>query len=215
MQIDKYKIFMFDCDGVLLDSNDVKVEAFYRAIKHHGEDAAKELAVYHKNNGGISRFKKFHYFFREILGRKDDYSKDYDEAMEKFGEVSYAGMLNAPETNGVRDFIEKLPADSKKYVISGTKEDELLEVFAKRGFDNLFNGVYGSPATKEDIFSKIIKSDMDKSRIVYFGDAKKDYLVAMEFGIDFVFMSGYTGFEEWESFFEGKEATIIKDFSEI
>ena len=41
--IDQYRTWIFDCDGVLLDSNRVKTQAMFEAAKPHGEDAAMKL----------------------------------------------------------------------------------------------------------------------------------------------------------------------------
>ena len=61
-----YSHLFFDCDGVILNSNKVKTNAFYKIAVKHGEDSAKKLVNYHINNGGISRYKKIK-FFKIIL----------------------------------------------------------------------------------------------------------------------------------------------------
>ena len=60
-----YKSIIFDCDGVLLDSNTIKSEAFYQSVLPFGQKYADEFIQYHKNNGGISRYKKFEYFLNK------------------------------------------------------------------------------------------------------------------------------------------------------
>mgnify|MGYP002280379498 CR=1 FL=1 len=49
-----YNTLVFDCDGVILNSNSIKTEAFYQTALPHGEDAAQVLRDYHLCNGGIS-----------------------------------------------------------------------------------------------------------------------------------------------------------------
>ena len=73
--IREYLTLVFDCDGVLLDSNKVKTDAFYKSALPYGENAANELVSYHKENGGISRYIKFEYFLDSILGLAVDQSK--------------------------------------------------------------------------------------------------------------------------------------------
>ena len=55
--IREYLTLVFDCDGVLLDSNKVKTDAFYKSALPYGENAANELVSYHKENGGISNVR--------------------------------------------------------------------------------------------------------------------------------------------------------------
>ena len=62
-----YKNFLFDCDGVILNSNHIKSNGFYEACIDFGENCAKQIVNYHKLNGGISRYKKFEYFIKSIL----------------------------------------------------------------------------------------------------------------------------------------------------
>ena len=66
-KLDSYKSFIFDCDGVILNSNKIKSNAFYEVASKYGKKEAKKLVNYHINNGGISRYKKFEYFSNNIL----------------------------------------------------------------------------------------------------------------------------------------------------
>ncbi|MDX1757946.1 MAG: HAD family hydrolase, partial [Marinobacter sp.] len=69
MSLSRYASWVFDCDGVILNSNRVKTEAFYQAALPYGESAARALVEYHVNNGGISRYAKFERFLTTILGQ--------------------------------------------------------------------------------------------------------------------------------------------------
>ena len=62
-----YSTLVFDCDGVVLDSNKVKTEAFYQATLPYGKSAAQAMVDYHVANGGVSRYKKFTYFLQQIV----------------------------------------------------------------------------------------------------------------------------------------------------
>ena len=59
MQIDfkNFDFFVFDCDGVILDSNLLKTIAFSKSLPEYPEKVSKFID-YHKANGGISRYKK-------------------------------------------------------------------------------------------------------------------------------------------------------------
>ena len=41
----KYDSFFFDCDGVLLDSNKIKTDAFYEIGKEYSIEVADQLAI--------------------------------------------------------------------------------------------------------------------------------------------------------------------------
>ena len=58
MTFKRYHSLIFDCDGVILNSNQIKSDAFYNVAKQFGDIAAKKLLKFHLENGGISRYKK-------------------------------------------------------------------------------------------------------------------------------------------------------------
>ena len=63
MELSKYKTWFFDCDGVLLDSNQLKSDAYYQVGLPYGKENAQALVEYNKRLGGVTRFEKFKYFF--------------------------------------------------------------------------------------------------------------------------------------------------------
>lgn len=67
MNLAKYQTLVFDCDGVVLNSNKVKTEAFFKAALPYGEAAAQQLVEYHVARGGISRYKKFAWFVENVV----------------------------------------------------------------------------------------------------------------------------------------------------
>ena len=69
-KLDTYDTFVFDCDGVILNSNEYKSEAFFKSTLKYGKENAKNLR-YHIKNGGISRNIKFKYFLKQFS--KKDY----------------------------------------------------------------------------------------------------------------------------------------------
>jgi len=58
----KYDYLIFDCDGVILDSNRLKSQAFADALLDEPPERIKAFVRYHKQHGGISRYEKFRYF---------------------------------------------------------------------------------------------------------------------------------------------------------
>ena len=65
----EYKTLVFDCDGVVLNSNQLKIQAYHDvAIKFGASEVqAQALVDHHVNLGGISRYPKFEYFLRDIM----------------------------------------------------------------------------------------------------------------------------------------------------
>ncbi len=65
----EYKTLVFDCDGVVLNSNQLKIQAYFDVAIKFGanETQAQALVNHHVKLGGISRYPKFEYFLREIM----------------------------------------------------------------------------------------------------------------------------------------------------
>ncbi|MDZ4213044.1 MAG: HAD family hydrolase, partial [Methylotenera sp.] len=86
LDITKYKTIVFDCDGVVLDSNLVKTEAYFRTAKNLGatDSQAQALVDYHIRLGGISRYHKFDYYLREIL-QSPVTKEDIQSLLDEFG----------------------------------------------------------------------------------------------------------------------------------
>lgn len=214
MELSKYKTWFFDCDGVLLDSNQLKSESFYEVALPYGEEYAQALVELNKQLGGVTRFEKFRHFFENILGKRS-FEKELENALKKFSALVCEKLITCPETSGVRVFLDSLPTNTKKYVVSGGAQSEIQFVFKQRGFDAYFNGIYGSPNSKEVIMSSRIKSPDMEYPAVFIGDSRYDYEVAKRFNLDFIFMTKYTEFKDWDLYFVNKPVKVIESFSRL
>ena len=205
----KYKTWVFDCDGVLLDSNRLKTDAFYKVALPYGESIAQQFLDYHGRNAGVSRYIKIEFLWTDILGNpKDD--EEINRLLEEFATLCRKGLESCDETPKVREVLS-LISDKKRYVVSGGKESELKEAFSNRGLDRYFDEIYGSPRTKIDIISDI---DLEMPGVLI-GDSKGDYIAANHYGLDFVFMTQYTEFVGWEDFFDGKSVLVIRNMENV
>ena len=52
------KGIIFDFDGVIADSVQVKTDAFAALYKPYGPDIVKKVVEHHEANGGMSHFEK-------------------------------------------------------------------------------------------------------------------------------------------------------------
>ncbi len=214
--IDRYKTWIFDCDGVLLDSNRVKTQAMFEAARPFGESEASRLVAYHKENGGISRFEKFHYFFASLLER-EDYEADMEKALDRFSELSHDGLLKAAEAEGLRDLLGRIKADgSLAFVVSGGMQQEIRDVFEARGLAPFFAGIFGSPDSKDHILARELGNGGGMEQpAVYIGDSRYDHEAAHRQGIDFVFVSGWTEFSDWPDYFADFDVTVIDSIADF
>lgn len=193
-----YKAIAFDCDGVLLDSNHVKTNAFYEAAKSYGENAARMLVHYHIQNGGVSRYSKFKYFQESILSGVVD-PQMLQTLLNRFGEEVRQGLLScavAGDLERLRNATSGIPW----FVVSGGDQGELRDVFAQRGIESMFDGgIFGSPEDKDTILKKQIQAGRMTRPAVFFGDARYDMLAAERNGLDFVLVRNWSENLAWVS----------------
>jgi len=184
--VSRYQAIVFDFDGVILDSVKIKSRVFERLFESFGSDVVAKVRQHHLDNGGISRFEKFHYIYNEILGETlgVDASK---ELGDKFSEYAFEEVCQANYIAGAYDFLEKHHKQTPLYVASGTPESELVQITRHRQLDGFFTGIYGSPRRKGELINGIIKQlKIKPADVVMIGDASTDYEAAMETGTDFI-----------------------------
>lgn len=63
------KAIIFDFDGVIIESAEIKTDAF-RTLFAGYPDMLPEIIAHHQKNSGISRYKKFRYIYEKILGQE-------------------------------------------------------------------------------------------------------------------------------------------------
>jgi phosphoglycolate phosphatase-like HAD superfamily hydrolase len=180
------RAIIFDFDGVILDSVGVKTKAFAQLVEAHGLEAVRKMVAYHEANGGVSRYRKFEWFYREVLGREllEDESR---EMGDRFENLAFEGVLAAQFIPGAQEFLAVHSAAIPFFVASGTPQDELVRIVQKRGLARYFHEVHGSPAVKSDIVRDILKRyAFVPGEVLFVGDAMTDFEAAQECGLKFV-----------------------------
>jgi phosphoglycolate phosphatase-like HAD superfamily hydrolase len=210
LNLHEYKTWIFDCDGVLLDSNSIKTQAFYEIVLPMGKKIADQFITFHKENAGHSRLEKFNHLFKTILQRSD-YNRDLHIALKEFGEKIRQKLIECPETEGLRQFLNKICEFGNSFIVSGGMQSEVKDIISQKGLAKFFADIYGSPDTKEEIVEKMISTGRLKYPAIYFGDSRYDYETAVKYQIDFVFMTKYTEFKDWRAFFLKREKVVLME----
>lgn len=198
IDLNKYKTIVFDCDGVILNSNEIKSHAFYEATKHYGHETASKLVDYHIRNGGISRYEKIKYFLNFILCIDFD-EEVYKDILKRFSVAVYNGLLSCEIAEGLAELKRKTEF-SNWLIVSGGDQIELRRVFEERKIESFFDGgIFGSPDNKNAILFREINNKNIKTPALFIGDSKYDYEVAQEAGLDFVFLYRWTEVSDYIS----------------
>ncbi|MDG1157462.1 MAG: HAD hydrolase-like protein [Litorivicinaceae bacterium] len=219
--MENYATIVWDCDGVILNSNNIKSDAFRAVSLPFGDLASSILVDYHKRNGGISRYNKFNYFIESIMPMHapevfiEDKSKFLHRLLQEFSSIVKAELVNCQVAPGLRELRHSM-GDQPWYIVSGGDQSELREVFEHRGIADYFNGgIYGSPRDKFAIITNLLEVEDFHLPGLFVGDSRLDHEVARHFGLDFIFLSQWTEYDDWQQYCRINEILAVQAISDI
>jgi len=208
-ELAKYETWLLDCDGVLLDSNRLKTDAFREVARELGEAAAEQLVAYHVEHGGVSRHVKFRYLQEQILGQAFD-ERLQAQLLAAFSTKTKAMLLECPMTDGCLELLEAIGRrGAKAFVVSGGDQDDLRQVFAARDLAKHFAAIYGSPQTKPAIVDALRASQASVTPAVFVGDARADHQAAERAEADFIFVHRYSEMEGWREYVQTRPSIVV------
>mgnify|MGYP006083927781 CR=1 FL=1 len=187
MNINKYKVILWDFDGVIIDSDLIRVFGFKKVLDNYPENQVELLIDYHNRNGGLSRYVKFRYFFEKI--RKESITDEkVNQLANLFSEIMKVKLVDSKllinETIGFINSQFKL--GKEMHIVSGSDQKELRGLCSQLGIDNFFISINGSPTPKTKLVENIIKnSNSSKSNYCLIGDAINDFDAAQQNEIKF------------------------------
>ena len=180
------KAIIFDYDGVISESVDVKTRAFAKIYERYGNDIVNKVVRHHESNGGLSRFEKFKIYHNNFLGKEIN-KKEINFLANKFSELVIMEVINSPYVNGAINFISRNYKKYDFYISTGTPKNEIEIILKNKRIRKFFKAVYGSPTKKDLHIKEIIQQNRYlKSNIIFIGDAISDRDAALNNDIIFI-----------------------------
>lgn len=182
----EYQAFIFDFDGVLADSVNVKTEAFAKLFKSYGPEIEAQVVAYHLENGGITRREKFIYYYRELLHKPLT-----DDKMERlcnsFSALVVDDVVAASEIPGAEEFLKKWSKKVSCFINSAAPDDEIKLILERRGIAKYFKEVWGASRSKfENVKCILNRYGFVREKCFFFGDTDSDYRAAASAGVPFI-----------------------------
>jgi len=182
----RYDALFFDFDGVLVESAEIKTQAFRDIYAGYGEDVIAKVVTHHRNHEGISRVEKILHCHKIFLGR-DLSDTDLKVLTTQYSNTVFDAVIACPGVPGSIDLLQRNLGTRKMFVVSGTPQTELREIVERRGMTHFFDAVCGSPRRKEPIVEELLaRFDLAANKCLFIGDAMTDYRAAQATGLDFV-----------------------------
>jgi phosphoglycolate phosphatase-like HAD superfamily hydrolase len=177
---------VFDFDGVVLESADVKTDAFVELFADHGPAFTAQVHAHHLANLGISRFKKFAWIYENLLHRA--ITEPESVALgQRFSDLALAKVLSAPFVTGADGALATLAARYPLFVASGTPQGELDHIVDRRGLRGHFREVWGAPAEKPAVLADLMaRHGWTPRQVLFIGDGMTDHKAAVAAGVEFL-----------------------------
>jgi phosphoglycolate phosphatase-like HAD superfamily hydrolase len=215
MDLSKYQTIIFDCDGVVLNSNFQKIEAYRNTAITYGASKiqAEELVAHHVGLTGISRVVKFKHFLKEIM-----HEEVTDSSMKTLVDNLNKEVINLLKDCEVASGIERLKIKTQKsswMVASGGDQNELRFLFKEKKITSYFDGgIYGSPASKYEIVENKLKQK-NFLPALFLGDSLYDIQTAQKYNLDFIFVYGWTDLGDWKKICDENKLTYIEKIEDL
>lgn len=195
-------IFIFDFDGVIVDSMTLKGVCFCNIFKDIKHDCNNQIIDFHLINGSLKREKKIDYIVKKILKFKLGHNteKYINNKILKFEKEYLKLSKKLKLINGLENFLKKINLNNKKsFIVSAAPFKEIEIICKNNNILKYFCKIYDNKMSKYSAISKILKTNsILKKNIIYFGDSNSDYLLSKKMNMDFcsVLTNSKSGLQE-------------------
>jgi phosphoglycolate phosphatase-like HAD superfamily hydrolase len=175
----------FDVDGVLIDSLQVKGEAFALAFADY-PSARDSIIEFHLANGGVNRIDKISRIFANINGREAT-DAELSERVRAFRKAVVEQVVAAPEISGANAALAHWSALAPLHAVSATPADELELILQRRRIAQYFTSINGWPPKKTELLPLLVRRfGYTPGRCITVGDSAEDEAAASAAGTLFV-----------------------------
>jgi phosphoglycolate phosphatase-like HAD superfamily hydrolase len=203
------RLVVWDFDGVIKESVDVKARAFAALFEWAGRGVTAAVTAHHAAHGGMSRMDKIPLYL-EMAGETPTPAR-VNALCQEFGRLVFQQVVDAPWVPGVEAYLRGNPLDQRFALVSATPADELRRILDALHLRGVFAEVHGAPTTKASAVAQVLAaSGLEVADAVFIGDAQSDWLAARAAGMPFVLRSHATNVEV----FAGYGGPYLMEFPE-
>ncbi len=176
---------VFDFDGTLVDSNEIKWRGFEVVFAEFPEKI-DEIMRYCRSANHTIRGEKFRHVYESILGRPYTLA-EAGRCHERYEAATTSAIVGAPEIPGAGPFLHGLSRRITSAVLSSTPDELIRTILRERGWRELFAHVQGAPVDKAAWLRQFTAQQASEAdRVVFFGDTQEDAEAGRLAGCTFV-----------------------------
>ncbi|OGU10236.1 MAG: hypothetical protein A2075_21525 [Geobacteraceae bacterium GWC2_58_44] len=205
----RFRHIVFDFDGVLAETNQIRIEGFRALFSSYPAEARDAMASFATANGGLSRYVKIRYFFETIVSKPVS-EEEVQRHAAAYSAIVKEKIVAADAVAGSLEFLAQGSQQLDFAINSGSDQLELRSVCASRGIADFFLHILGSPASKQENFQRLFDlTGWQRQDCLFVGDAGNDLKAANDMGI--AFLARASGLEDWSS----HQGRVISDLTEL
>lgn len=159
LELNKFKNVLWDFDGVILDSMEVRDIGFVEIFKGFDSKMVDELLDFHRTNGGWSRYVKIEHFLKNIAKVEYDQNKVVEYA-ERFSKIMKIELVKKKYL--IQDSVEFIRQNHSKtnyHIVSGSDHKELNYLCKELGIADCFLSIQGSPTPKIKLVKDLLSAN--------------------------------------------------------
>lgn len=194
MSLAPLRVLVLDFDGVLVESNEVKTQAFDALFaRFPGQHAA--MMEFHRENVSLTRYAKFEHLLR-LLGRTEDAALRAGLAAE-YSRLTIERVVQARSVAGAPELLQSLAPRLPLYLASVTPREDLEEVLRLRGERHWFKDCFACPPwTKPEALRELLRREgRAPGEALLIGDSAGDQRAARATGVRFLGRDSGLGFD--------------------
>ena len=185
--VESKQAYIFDFDGTIIQSNQLKLQAFEDLVKNDSValDLMRKVLKASPRDPRDSLLQSFIQLCSQERNLNDVFN-DHKSLLKNYSSSVDTALLQCDFVPGAIDFLKALKFRGKHlYLWSATPVGDLMRIADKLDISNFFHGIFGSPETKKDNLDRILKG-LDPRDALVFGDSFDDLKWAKKLGVDFV-----------------------------
>lgn len=184
----KKNCILFDFDGVIADTLDLKASIFREIYKKMECNSLqlKYVEKFHLANGGISRNNKFKHFHKKFFNVNISYYQ-INKLSKLFSQIFKKNIKKIKIVKGFISAIKKIKKNKFKIFIisSATKND--IRLILKKNNVSLFDDILDNKKSKIKHLENIKKKySINYNEMLFIGDSNEDYSVSKLKKISFI-----------------------------
>jgi phosphoglycolate phosphatase-like HAD superfamily hydrolase len=183
--LERYATLIWDFDGVIKESVEVKTGAFVRLFETFGTETVERVRAHHRCNGGMSRFEKMPLYLQ--WAGITPHAEEVQRYCAAFAAAVRSAVIAADWVPGAREYLQTHRARQRFALVTATPQEEIEDIAQALGIAGWFSDICGSPRAKLDaVTALLVRWNCGRTDTLVIGDSDSDYRAALGAGVDFL-----------------------------